>query len=149
MTMMMTMMMIMMMRMRMLGSSVDDEMTAWVTCPLSFVAKRGSNFGYKSSHVLRGRVSIEDIFVRGSVFLFMRDVVRTYCIFSFLYFLDTLFLHYDSKPCIHLYIYIYIYIYILRLLLLFFTYLFMCCFFSLFMHVLLITCMQSFISISH
>ena len=75
--------------------------------------------------------------------MFVRDVVRTYCIFSFLYFLDTLFLHYDSKPCIHLYIYI------LRLLLLFFTYLFMYCFFSLFMHMLLITCMQSFISVSH
>ena len=110
MTMMMTMMMIMMMRMRMLGSSVDDEMTAWVTCPLSFVAKRGSNFGYKSSHVLRGRVSIEDIFVRGSVFFFMRDVVRTYCIFSFLYFSNTLLLHCDSKPCTYVrYIYIYIY----------------------------------------
>ena len=77
--------------------------------------------------------------------MFTRDVVRTYCIFSFLYFLDTLFLHYDSKPCIHLYIYIYI----LRLLLLFFTYLFMYCFFSLFMHMLLITCMQSIISVSH
>ena len=30
-----------------------------------------------------------------------------------------------------------------------FTYLFMCCFFSLFMHMLLIYCMQSFISVSH
>ena len=27
---------------------------------------------------------IGDIFVMGSVFLFMRDVVRIYCIFSFL-----------------------------------------------------------------
>ena len=36
----------------------------------------------------------------------MRDVVRTYCIFSFLYFLDTLFLLCDSKPCIHFVIYI-------------------------------------------
>ena len=34
----------------------------------------------------------------------------TFCIFSFLYFLDTLFLLYDSKPCIHFDIYIYIYI---------------------------------------
>ena len=66
------------------SSSGDDEMTAWVTCPLSFVTKMGSNLGYESSHVLRGRVSVGDIFVRGSVFLFMRDVVRTYCIFSFL-----------------------------------------------------------------
>ena len=36
----------------------------------------------------------------------MKDVVRTYCIFSFLYFLDTLFLLCDSKPCIHFVIYI-------------------------------------------
>ena len=86
---------------------------------------------------------IGDIFVMGSVFLFMRDVVRIYCIFSFLYFSDILFLHCDSKPCT----YVDIYIYIERererkrererererLLLLSFTYLFMCCFFSLFM----------------
>ena len=69
-----------------------------MTYPLSFVTKRGSSFGYESSHVLRGRVSIGDIFVRGSVFV-LRDVVRTVCIFSFLYFLDTLFLLCDSKPC--------------------------------------------------
>ena len=30
-----------------------------------------------------------------------------------------------------------------------FTYLFMCCFFSLFIHMLLIICMQSIISVSH
>ena len=51
---------------------------------------------------------IGDIFVMGSVFLFMRDVVRTYCIFSFLYFSDILFLHCDSKPCTYVDIYIYI-----------------------------------------
>ena len=60
----------------------DDEMIAWVTYPLSFVTKKGSSFGYKSSHVLRGRGSIGDIFVR-EVFLFMRDVVRTYVFFFF------------------------------------------------------------------
>ena len=32
--------------------------------------KRGSSFGYESSHVLRERVSIGDIFVRGSVFVY-------------------------------------------------------------------------------
>ena len=53
---------------------------------------------------------IGDIFVMGSVFLFMSDVVRTYCIFSFLYFSDILFLHCDSKPCTYVDIYIYIYI---------------------------------------
>ena len=71
-----------------------------MTCSLSFVTKMGSCFEYESSHVLRRRVSIEDIFVRGSVYL-LRDVVRTCYIFSFFYFLDTLFLHCDSKPCTH------------------------------------------------
>ena len=33
----------------------------------------------------------------GGVFLFMRDVVRTFV--SFFFFLDTLFLYCDSKPC--------------------------------------------------
>jgi len=41
-------------------SSGDEEMTASVTCPLSFVTKRGCDFGYESSHVLKGRVSIGD-----------------------------------------------------------------------------------------
>ena len=114
-----------------------------MTYPLSFVTKKGSNFGYENSHVLKGRVSIGDIFVRQSVFV-LRDVVRTFYIFSFLFFLDTLFLLYDSKPCTHFDIYIE------RLLLHSFTYLFMCCFFSLFMHMLLINCMQSFyIFVSH
>ena len=81
-----------------------------MTYPLSFVTKRGSSFGYESSHVLRGRVSIGDIFIRGSVYL-LRDVVKTFCIFSLLYFLDTFFLLCDSKPCTLLLIYIYIYIY--------------------------------------
>ena len=72
----------------------------------------------------------------GGVFLFMKDAMRTFCIFSFLYFLYILFLHCDSKPSIL--IEIYIYIYILRLLLHSFTYPFICCFFSLFMHMLLI-----------
>ena len=30
--------------------------------PLSFVTKRGSSFGYESSHVVRRRVSIGDYF---------------------------------------------------------------------------------------
>ena len=36
----------------------------------------------------------------GGVFIFLRDVVRTFCIFSFLFLLDTLFLYYRS--CDHL-----------------------------------------------
>ena len=69
------------------------------------MTKKGSSFGYESSYVLKGRVSIGDIFVRQSVFV-LRDVVRTFYIFSFLSFLDTLsFLHWssnhfgDSKHC--------------------------------------------------
>ena len=69
--------------------------------------------------------------------------MRTFCIFYFLYFLDTLFLLCDSKPCILFDICI------LRLLLHSFTYLFMYCFFSLFMHMLFIYCMQSFIFLFH
>ena len=68
--------------------------------------------------------------------------MRTFCIFSFLYFLDTLFLHCHSKPCTYVDIYIEVVIHS-------FTYLFMCCFFSLFINMLLINCMQSFISVSH
>ena len=44
------------------SSSSDNEMIASVTCPLSFVTKRGSSFRYESSHVLKGRVSIGDYF---------------------------------------------------------------------------------------
>ena len=75
-----------------------------MTCHLSLVIKRGSSFGYESSQVLRGRVSIGDIFVRGSVYL-LKDVVMNFCILSFLSILDTLFLHCDSKPYIHFDIY--------------------------------------------
>ena len=70
----------------------------------------------------------------------MRDAVRTFCIFSFLFSLDTLFFVHWS--CDHLvianFVLMLIYIYILRLLLLSFIYLYMCCFFSLFMHMFLI-----------
>ena len=33
-----------------------------MTCPLSFVTKMDSSFGYESSHILRERVSIGDYF---------------------------------------------------------------------------------------
>ena len=52
---------------------------------------------------LRGRVSFFVLVhcVRGSVFFFfLRDVVRILCIFSFLSFLDTLFLY--TRSCDHL-----------------------------------------------
>ena len=79
----------------------------------------------------------------------MRYVVRTFCIFSFLSILDTLFFVHQS--CDHLVIanLVLMLIYILRLLLLSFIYLYMCCFFSLFMHMILINCIQYIISISH
>ena len=51
--------------------------------------------------ILRGRVGIGH-FVRWSVD--MRDVVRILCIFSFLSFIDTLFLYFGS--CDHLLTYI-------------------------------------------
>ena len=71
---------------------------------------------------LGGELVIGDIFVRGSVSLFMRDVVRTYCIFYFLSF---------KIHCSYFVLAIHCS----------FTNLFMCCFFSLFMHMLLINCM--------
>ena len=40
------------------------------------------------------------------MFFFLKDVVRTCCIFSFLFFLDKLFILCDSKPCTHFVIYI-------------------------------------------
>ena len=50
--------------------------------------------------ILRGRVSFWDHFVRGSVvIIFLRDVVRILCIFTFLSLLDTLFLY--MRSCDH------------------------------------------------
>ena len=50
---------------------------------------------------LRGRVSFWDHFVKGSVvIIFLRDVMRILCIFSFLSLLDTLFLY--MRSCNHL-----------------------------------------------
>ena len=69
------------------------------------------------------------------------------CILSFLSFIDTLFLY--LRSCDHLLTYI------VLILLYMWMYVFlsptpyMCCFFSLFMHMLLIIYMQSIISVSH
>ena len=41
-----------------------------MTYPLSFMTKRGSSFGYESSHILKEKVSIRYYFVRGSVFVY-------------------------------------------------------------------------------
>ena len=73
--------------------------------------------------------------------------MRILYVFSFLSFIDTLFLY--LRSCDHLLIYI------VLILLYMWMYVFlsptpyMCCFFSLFMHMLLITCMQSIIFVSH
>ena len=80
----------------------------------------------------------------GGVFIFLRDVVRTFCIFSFLSCLDTLFLCIVITNLVFLLIYIFD-----EVVITFLSPIFMCCFFSLFMHMLLISCMQSFISVSH
>ena len=77
----------------------------------------------------------------GVFFFFFEGCSEDFLYLFFSILLDTLFLLCDSKPCTHFNIYIYI----SRLLLHSFTYIFMCCFFSLFMHMLLINCFQSFI----
>ena len=81
--------------------------------------------------------------IRGSAYLFA--VLRAS--FNFLYTgLVTMFTY------MVLIFDIYIYIYMMMMMMMmyvFFTYLFMCCFFSLFMHMLLIYCMQSFIFLFH
>ena len=38
------------------SSSGDDVMTAWVTCPLSFVTKKGSSFDMRVVMFLRGEL---------------------------------------------------------------------------------------------
>ena len=59
------------------------------------------------------------------------------------------FLHILHLSLIYIYIYIYMMMMMMMMMYVFFTYLFMCCFFSLFMHMLLIYCMQSFIFLFH
>ena len=80
--------------------------------------------------------------IRGSAYLFA--VLRAS--FNFLYTgLVTIF----TYIVLIFDIYIYIYMMMMMMMYVFFTYLFMCCFFSLFTHMLLIYCMQSFIFLFH
>ena len=61
-------------------------------------------------------------------------------------FLDTLFLYIGSCDRFYTYIvliFLYMWMYVS------FTYIYMCCFFSPFIHMFLITCMQSIIFVSH
>ena len=48
-----------------------------------------------------------------------------------------------------IYIYMMMMMMMMMMMYVFFTYLYMCCFFSFFIHMVLITCMQSIISVSH
>ena len=102
------------------------------TLPFVIYDKKEEQFWYMRVVILKGRVSIGH-FVRGSVD--MRDIVRILCIFSFLSFMDTLFLY-----SYLLYIWMYDFLSPTP---------YACCFFSLFIHMLFITCMQFIIFVSH
>ena len=59
-----------------------------MTFPLSFMTKRGSSFGFESSLVLRGRVSIGYFFIGGLFIVFegcSEDVYVFSLYISFLY----------------------------------------------------------------
>ena len=74
--------------------------------------------------------------------------MRIFCIVSFLSFLDTLFLY--LRSCDHLLTYIVLILLSICGCMFFLSPIpYMCYFFSLFMHMLLITCMQSTIFVSH
>ena len=84
-----------------------------MACPLSFVTKKGSSFGFESSLILRARFSIGHFFYRGSVYSFegcSEDLM--YFLFFFIYIsllntgLVTILLHslyfifiYDDDVC--------------------------------------------------
>ena len=97
---------------------------------------------------LRGRASFSDHCVRGSVVILFFKGRSEDIMYLFFYFLDTLFLymrscdHFMDIHCTYFLLYIDDVCFSL-------TYPFMCCFFSLFIHMLLIIFMQSIISISH
>ena len=105
--------------------------------PLSIMTKRGRNCGkyvvffFKILHV-RGR---NTFLCKGEMCFILLGRVLT----SF--FLYTGF--------VTMFTYIVLIFDIFMMMYVFFTYLYMCCFFSIFMHILLICCMQSIISVSH
>ena len=53
------------------------------------MTKRGSSFDMRVVIYIEGELAYDIFVIRG---MSMRDVVRTFCIFSFLFILDTLFL---------------------------------------------------------
>ena len=56
-----------------------------MTYPLSFVTKRGSSFGFESSLVIRGRVSIGH-FLLGGMIIDLQGCSEVYMYFYFLSF---------------------------------------------------------------
>ena len=76
----------------------------------------------------------------------MRVVVRILLYLFFSSFIDTLFLYIGSYDHFYTYIvliFLYMWIYVS------FTFLYICSFFSPFIHMFFISCMQSIISVSH
>ena len=117
---------------------LDHLYVSWVKFysflyPLSIMTKRGRKCGFFLRFYMFGGVVFH--LVRGSVYL----LVVLEASFSFLYTsLVTIFTY-----IMHIFdIYIYIYIWWCML---FFTYLSMCCFFSLFIYMLLIVCKPLFL----
>ena len=81
--------------------------------------------------------------LRGVSIFLLRDVVRTFVFFSFL-LLEIHCSYIVIANLVLMILYIWWGCYYSS-----FTYLYMCCFFSLFMHMLFINCMQSFIFLFH
>ena len=111
------------------------------------MTKRGSSFGMRVVLYLGGELA-QDIFVRGSVYIFFfRDVVSILCLFLFSLFSYSILL-YTGLVTIYLWhtlylflIYIYIYIWCMLV----FNYLSICCFFSLFIQMFLYVCNPLFL----
>ena len=120
-------------------SSNDDEMTTSQCLALSFMTKRGSSFGFESSLVRRGKVSIEHFFDRGSVYIFLRDVVRFICIFLFFFIYISLL--YTGLVTIYLHTLYFTFIYMMMMYVFLHLSLHVLFLFSLYTHVSL--CMQS------
>ena len=65
------------------SSPSDDEMSTGFTYPLSLVTKKGNSFDMRVVIYIGGEL-VQEIFIKGSIYIFLRNVVRTYVFFSFL-----------------------------------------------------------------
>ena len=125
-------------------ASTTDEMSTWHSTLCHSWQKGGVVLDIRVV-TLRGRVSFWDHFVRGSVII-LRDVVRVLCIFSFLFFLDTLILvHEVLWPFIVILTFsyilmMYVFLSLTRSCVVFFLSIYTC---------FLFICMQSYYSVSH